>query len=118
MKSNNPLLEGIMNYLVEEASAEEEELLGGHGSPSGSNTEDAKTAFERNEDLMKVSCLIGLLWVGGRDVSFVPVKVSSVLSRLVRGPSSASERSPFGAKASAYSDSLIAMFLSSMPSHL
>ncbi|CAH1999890.1 unnamed protein product [Acanthoscelides obtectus] len=49
--SNNPILLNITDYLIEEASAEEEELLGLQVS---SENQDAVTTIERDEDLTKV----------------------------------------------------------------
>ncbi|VEN33580.1 unnamed protein product [Callosobruchus maculatus] len=49
--SNNPILHNITDYLIEEASAEEEELLGLQVS---SENQDAVTTVERDEDLTKV----------------------------------------------------------------
>lgn len=46
--SQNPLLKNITEYLVEEADAEEEELLGENGNPNGQNN------FEVDKELNKV----------------------------------------------------------------
>jgi flagellar basal body rod protein FlgB len=48
--SHNPLLKNITEYLVEEADAEEEELL---GETSGNQSKDANT-FEMDKELTKV----------------------------------------------------------------
>lgn len=50
MVSNNPVLHNITDYLIEEASAEEEELLGLEPS---SDTQDSATV-ERDEALISV----------------------------------------------------------------
>jgi phosphohistidine phosphatase SixA len=49
--SHNPLLKNITKYLVEEADAEEEELL---GETSGNQSKDENT-FEMNKELTKVN---------------------------------------------------------------
>lgn len=49
--SNNPVLHNITDYLIEEASAEEEELLGLEPS---SDPQDAATTVERDENLISV----------------------------------------------------------------
>lgn len=49
--SNNPVLHNITDYLIEEASAEEEELLG--LEPSG-ETQDAVSTVDRDENLIAV----------------------------------------------------------------
>ncbi|KAJ8970602.1 hypothetical protein NQ314_001137, partial [Rhamnusium bicolor] len=49
--SNNPVLHNITDYLIEEASAEEEELL---GLESTSESQDAITTVERDESLISV----------------------------------------------------------------
>ncbi|XP_017476230.1 PREDICTED: serrate RNA effector molecule homolog isoform X2 [Rhagoletis zephyria] len=54
-KSNNPVLQNITDYLIEEASAEEEELLG----ISGENKESDGEIIERDAPLISVlDCLI------------------------------------------------------------
>ena len=52
VSSNNPVLRNITDYLIEEASAEEEELLG----VSAAGQEDAAAAdtVERDDELVKV----------------------------------------------------------------
>lgn len=50
--SNNPVLRNITDYLIEEASAEEEELLGTNDAEDG-QIEDT-CAIERDENLIKV----------------------------------------------------------------
>lgn len=47
--SNNPILHNITDYLIEEASAEEEELLG-----LESDAQDVSIAVERDEKLVPV----------------------------------------------------------------
>ena len=47
--SQNPLLKNITDHLVEEADAEEEELLGDSANPNGQNT------FEMDKELNKVN---------------------------------------------------------------
>lgn len=49
--SNNPVLHNITDYLIEEASAEEEELLGLEPS---ADAQDATTTVERDENLVSV----------------------------------------------------------------
>lgn len=49
--SSNPVLENITDYLIEEASAEEEELLGLEGDSSGQASE---CTVERDESLIRV----------------------------------------------------------------
>lgn len=49
--SNNPILHNITDYLIEEASAEEEELLGLEPS---SDAQDVTTAVERDDNLVSV----------------------------------------------------------------
>lgn len=49
--SNNPVLHNITDYLIEEASAEEEELLGLEPS---SDTQDSATNVDRDESLISV----------------------------------------------------------------
>lgn len=51
--SNNPVLRNITDYLIEEASAEEEELLGTTQAEDGGQTEDTCT-IERDDSLIKV----------------------------------------------------------------
>lgn len=51
MVSNNPVLHNITDYLIEEASAEEEELLGLEPS---SDTQDSSATVERDESLISV----------------------------------------------------------------
>lgn len=50
--SNNPVLHNITDYLIEEASAEEEELLG--LEPSSDTVQDATTTVERDDTLISV----------------------------------------------------------------
>lgn len=50
--SNNPVLHNITDYLIEEASAEEEELLG--LEPTSENQE-AVTTVDRDENLIGVN---------------------------------------------------------------
>ncbi|KHN86405.1 Serrate RNA effector molecule -like protein [Toxocara canis] len=49
-RSRNPLLKNLTDFLIEEASAEEEELLG--ISNGGSSEEDQKVAFQRDDALI------------------------------------------------------------------
>ncbi|XP_008191060.1 serrate RNA effector molecule homolog isoform X1 [Tribolium castaneum] len=49
--SNNPVLHNITDYLIEEASAEEEELL---GLEPTAETQDSATTVERDEQLISV----------------------------------------------------------------
>ncbi|KAK2704796.1 serrate RNA effector molecule homolog isoform X2 [Artemia franciscana] len=54
MHSTNPVLKKITDYLIEEASAEEEALLGTSADPEeGENTED-NHSIQRDEELMSV----------------------------------------------------------------
>uniref|UniRef100_A0A158R582 Serrate RNA effector molecule homolog n=1 Tax=Syphacia muris TaxID=451379 RepID=A0A158R582_9BILA len=50
-KSRNPLLKNITDFLIEEANAEEEELLG--LSAAAESDEDQKTRFQRDDALLK-----------------------------------------------------------------
>ncbi|VDD92280.1 unnamed protein product [Enterobius vermicularis] len=50
-RSRNPLLKNITDFLIEEASAEEEELLG--LSSAGDSDEDQKIRFQRDDTLLK-----------------------------------------------------------------
>lgn len=59
MSSKNPLLKNITDYLIEEASAEEEELLGGSADrEENADAEDPSapggTNSEKDEMLIKV----------------------------------------------------------------
>lgn len=55
LASSNPLLANITDYLIEEASAEEEELLGmKEGEEDGDGAAEGLTIV-RDEDLIKVS---------------------------------------------------------------
>ena len=63
--SSNPVLRNITDYLIEEASAEEEELLGGGSNATDafdSNRDDGDKSegetIERDETLIKV-CTVG-----------------------------------------------------------
>ena len=52
--TNNPLLSNITDYLIEEASAEEEELLGRNSElEEGEEGDDGNTII-RDEELIKV----------------------------------------------------------------
>ena len=55
--SSNPVLRNITDYLIEEASAEEEELLGGAKLTEEDNHDDKSEGetIEREETLIKVS---------------------------------------------------------------
>lgn len=62
LPAQNPILKNITDYLIEEVSAEEEELL---GSGSGMDTEEsvkeghpAETTVERDDKLAKVWLLL------------------------------------------------------------
>lgn len=50
--SNNPVLHNITDYLIEEASAEEEELLG--LEPTAAESQEAVTTVDRDENLIRV----------------------------------------------------------------
>ena len=50
--SNNPVLHNITDYLIEEASAEEEELLG--LEPSSDTVQDVTSTVERDDTLISV----------------------------------------------------------------
>ena len=57
--TNNPLLSNITDYLIEEASAEEEELLGKNNDlEEGEEGEDGNTIV-RDEELVKVLVRLG-----------------------------------------------------------
>ena len=51
--SRNPVLNNITDYLIEEASAEEEELLGTTATEEGEET-DGATGLTRDDELIKV----------------------------------------------------------------
>lgn len=51
--SRNPVLHNITDFLIEEASAEEEELLGASAAEEGEETESA-SGVARDEELIKV----------------------------------------------------------------
>ena len=51
--SRNPVLHNITDYLIEEASAEEEELLGTSATEEGEET-DGATGLARDDELIKV----------------------------------------------------------------
>ena len=51
LNSNNPLLANVTDYLIEEASAEEEELLGKTGD---TEEKDEGVTIQRDEELIKV----------------------------------------------------------------
>lgn len=58
LPAQNPILKNITDYLIEEVSAEEEELLGsGSGMDPEENTKEgnpAETTVERDDKLAKV----------------------------------------------------------------
>eukprot|EP00090_Calanus_glacialis_P009054 TRINITY_DN17399_c0_g1_i2.p1 TRINITY_DN17399_c0_g1~~TRINITY_DN17399_c0_g1_i2.p1 ORF type:complete len:694 (+),score=198.03 TRINITY_DN17399_c0_g1_i2:111-2192(+) len=55
MTTSNPLLANVQDYLIEEVSAEEDELLGLHGTgEQGTGTEEKKEAIKENPKLLKV----------------------------------------------------------------
>ncbi|KAL7982942.1 hypothetical protein Chor_013548 [Crotalus horridus] len=57
LPSQNPILKNITDYLIEEVSAEEEELLGRSGEPSEETPKEgnpAEITVERDEKLVKV----------------------------------------------------------------
>jgi len=54
--SHNPLLKNITDYLVEEADAEEEELLG-----DGNNQQNDSNTFETDKELTKVNTKVNKL---------------------------------------------------------
>ena len=58
LSSKNPVLKNITDYLIEEASAEEEELLGMSGDQEeGQLGGDGDGPVERDPALIKVNCL-------------------------------------------------------------
>ncbi|OQR68743.1 serrate RNA effector moleculeB-like [Tropilaelaps mercedesae] len=59
-ESKNPLLCNITDYLIEEASAEEEELLGGSAGSGDDAKGDADSLLEKDSELSRV--LDRLLW--------------------------------------------------------
>ena len=63
MSSSNPLLANITDYLIEEASAEEEELLGhGEGGEEGDEGQQGVT-ITRDDELINVRFIYLLLFV-------------------------------------------------------
>nr|CAD7424962.1 unnamed protein product [Timema monikensis] len=52
--SKNPVMKNITDYLIEEASAEEEELLGHGGDHEDGQLADDAATFDRDEGLIKV----------------------------------------------------------------
>jgi hypothetical protein len=52
--TNNPLLSNITDYLIEEASAEEEELLGKNSELEEGEEGDDGNTIVRDEELIKV----------------------------------------------------------------
>lgn len=54
MASKNPVLKNITDYLIEEASAEEEELLGMSGEQEEGQLGDGDSSIERDPTLIKV----------------------------------------------------------------
>ena len=52
--SRNPVLHNITDYLIEEASAEEEELLGASAAEDGEEGGDSVGGVARDEELIKV----------------------------------------------------------------
>ena len=52
--TNNPLLSNITDYLIEEASAEEEELLGKNSELEDGEEGDDGNTLIRDEELIKV----------------------------------------------------------------
>lgn len=55
MSSKNPVLKNITDYLIEEASAEEEELLGMSGDQEEGQLGDGDSSIERDPILIKVN---------------------------------------------------------------
>lgn len=55
LSSKNPVLRNITDYLIEEASAEEEELLGMSGDHEEGQLGDGDGPVERDPALIKVS---------------------------------------------------------------
>nr|CAD7440484.1 unnamed protein product [Timema bartmani] len=53
--SKNPVMKNITDYLIEEASAEEEELLGHGGDHEDGQLADDAATFDRDEGLIKVT---------------------------------------------------------------
>ncbi|XP_076354996.1 arsenic resistance protein 2 isoform X4 [Tachypleus tridentatus] len=54
LASKNPLLKNITDYLIEEASAEEEELLGTCGQDERRDQDEGGSTLERDDTLIKV----------------------------------------------------------------
>ena len=68
LSSSNPLLANITDYLIEEASAEEEELLGrGDGNEEGEEGQQGVT-IARDDELIKVGFGFCFKREGGRIV--------------------------------------------------
>jgi hypothetical protein len=55
LASNNPILANITEYLIEEASAEEEELLGKNNDLEDGEEGEEGNSVTRDEDLLKVT---------------------------------------------------------------
>ena len=54
LASNNPILANITDYLIEEASAEEEELLGKNNDLEDGEEGEEGNSVTRDDDLLKV----------------------------------------------------------------
>ena len=54
LASNNPILANITDYLIEEASAEEEELLGKNNDLEDGEEGEDGNSVTRDEELLKV----------------------------------------------------------------
>lgn len=62
LSSKNPVLKNITDYLIEEASAEEEELLGMSGDhEEGQLGNDGDSSIERDPVLIKVNCIESII---------------------------------------------------------
>lgn len=57
LSSKNPVLKNITDYLIEEASAEEEELLGMSGDQEEGQLGDGDSSIERDPVLIKVNLI-------------------------------------------------------------
>ena len=64
LASNNPILANITDYLIEEASAEEEELLGKNNDLEDGEEGEDGNSVTRDEELLKVNYTVNLISVG------------------------------------------------------
>ena len=62
MASNNPILANITEYLIEEASAEEEELLGKNNDLEDGEEGEDGNSVTRDDDLLKVMIYSNKKW--------------------------------------------------------